>query len=84
MVCPGRIRTNISYNALEADGSKHAQMDEGQDSGMPAEVAAEKIVRAINKRKPEVLVGGKELLMVYIKRFFPGLARKMVRKIKAT
>ena len=84
MVCPGRIRTNISYNALEADGSKHGQMDEGQDSGMPAEVAAEKIVRAINKRKPEVLVGGKELLMVYIKRFFPGLARKMVRKIKAT
>lgn len=84
MVCPGRVRTHISYNALEADGSKHGQMDEGQDSGMPAEVAAEKIVRAIHKRKPEVLVGGKELLMVYIKRFFPGLARKMVRKIKAT
>lgn len=28
MVCPGRIKTNISYNALEADGSKHAKMDE--------------------------------------------------------
>jgi short-subunit dehydrogenase len=59
-------------------------MDEGQEAGMPAEKAAEKIVRAIKKRKPEVLVGGKELLMVYIKRFFPGLARTMVRKIKAT
>lgn len=84
MVCPGRVKTNISYNALEADGSKHAQMDTGQNNGIPAEKAARKIVNAIRKQKPEVLVGGKELLMVYIKRFFPGLARKIVRKIKAT
>ena len=34
--------------------------------------------------KRQVLVGGKELLMVYIKRFLPGVARKIVRKIKAT
>lgn len=84
MVCPGRVRTNISYNALEADGKKHGQMDEGQDSGISSEKAAKKIVKAIEKQKPEVLVGGKELLMVHIKRFFPGLARKMVRKIKTT
>lgn len=84
MVCPGRIKTNISYNALESDGRKHAKMDEGQGSGMSAEKAAKKIVKAINKRKPEVLVGGKELIMVYIKRFLPGLARKLVRKVSAT
>lgn len=84
IVCPGRVKTNISYNALEADGRKHGQMDEGQQSGISAEKAAKKIVKAIEKRKPEVLVGGKELLMVHIKRFFPGLARKMVRNLKAT
>lgn len=84
MVCPGRIKTNISYNALEADGRKHAKMDEGQGTGMTAHKAAEKIVKAINKRKPEVLVGGKELIMVYIKRYSPGLARKLVRKVSAT
>jgi len=84
MVCPGRIKTNISYNALEADGSKHAKMDEGQNTGISVEKAAIKIVKAINNRKPEVLVGGKELIMVYIKRFFPGLARKLVRKVSAT
>ena len=27
IVCPGRIKTNISYNALEADGSKRAKVD---------------------------------------------------------
>ena len=37
MVCPGRINTNISYNALEADGTKHAKMDSGQQNGMSAE-----------------------------------------------
>ncbi len=84
MICPGRVKTNISYNALEADGTKHAQMDDGQAGGISAEKAARKIVKAIHKQKPEVLVGGKELLMVHIKRFLPGLARKMVRRVKAT
>ncbi len=84
MVCPGRVRTNISLNALEADGSKHGRMDEGQEKGITAEKAARKIVQAIHRQKPEVLVGGKELLMVFIKRFFPGLSRRIVRKIKVT
>lgn len=84
MVCPGRIKTNISYNALEADGSKHGRMDEGQEKGMSAEKAARKIVKAIKKQKPEVLVGGSELLMVHIKRFLPGLSRRLARRINAT
>jgi len=84
MVCPGRVRTRISFNALEADGQKHGRMDEGQQKGVTAEKAARRIVKAIRKQQPEVLVGGKELLMVYIKRFFPGLSRRMVRKIKTT
>lgn len=84
MLCPGRIKTNISFNALNADGSKHAKMDSGQEGGMSADKAAIKIVRAINKRKPEVLIGGKELIMVYLKRFCPGLTRRLVRKVSAT
>ena len=58
-------------------------MAAGQAGGLSAEKAAKKIVRAIHSQKPEVLVGGKELLMVHIKRFLPGLARRMVRKVKA-
>lgn len=82
MVCPGRVKTNISYNALEADGQKHGRMDEGQQKGITADKAARKIVKAIRKQQPEVLVGGIELLMVYIRRFLPGLARRLVRRIK--
>jgi short-subunit dehydrogenase len=84
MVCPGRVQTQISYNALEGDGTKHGRMDEGQRKGITAEKAARKIVKAIKKQKPEVLVGGPELLMVYIKRFLPALSRRLVRRINAT
>ena len=82
-VCPGRVKTNISFYALENDGKQHGKMDAGQAGGISVEKAAKKIVKAIHKQKPEVLIGGKELLMVYFKRFFPALNRKLVRSIKS-
>jgi short-subunit dehydrogenase len=77
------VKTAISLNALEANGSKHDRMDEGQQHGITADKAARKIAGAIKKQKPEVLVGGPELLMVYIKRFLPSLSRKLARRINA-
>lgn len=84
MVCPGRVKTNISKNALEADGKQHNSMDEGQATGMSADKAAIKIVKAIKAQKPEVLIGGKEIIMVYLKRLLPSVARNLVRKVKET
>ena len=82
IVCPGRVQTNISRYALEKDGTPHGKLDEGQAGGVSSETAAKQIVRAVYKQKREVFVGKKELLMVYIKRFFPALAAKMARKLK--
>ena len=82
IVCPGRVQTNISRYALDKGGKPHGVMDPGQADGMTAEAAARVITRAIAKEKKEVLVGRKELLMVYIKRFFPGLCAMLARKIK--
>lgn len=81
IICPGRVRTNISKYALDKGGKPHGVLDPGQESGMSADKAAEIIVRAIHKGKREVLVGRKELLMVYIKRWFPGLCARLARKI---
>lgn len=81
IVCPGRVQTNISFFALEKGGKQHGKLDAGQASGLPADKAGEKIFKAILKCKREVLVGRKELLMVYIKRFFPGLCARLSRKI---
>ena len=82
IVCPGRVQTNISKYALEKDGRQHGKMDAGQAGGVTPQQAADKIVRAVYRRKREVLVGRYELLMAYIKQFFPGLAARLARKIK--
>lgn len=80
LLCPGYIKTDVSLNALSTDGSKHGKMDENQNQGMSAQECAQKIVKAIEKNKEEVYIGGKEILGIYIKRFFPKLINKIVRK----
>ncbi|CAH0996010.1 Putative oxidoreductase SadH [Emticicia aquatica] len=79
LICPGYIRTNISLNAVSADGSKFGKMDDNQANGMLPEECAKRIVDAIAKNKQEVYMGGKEVLGVYLKRFFPKLLSKIVR-----
>jgi short-subunit dehydrogenase len=80
VICPGKINTNMSLNALKGDGTRHAKMDRSQDQGMPAEVCAAQIISAIKKDKEEVLIGGKEILAATIKRFSPKLFGKIIRK----
>jgi short-subunit dehydrogenase len=84
MICPGRIRTNISMHAINKKGQEHGKMDEGQNTGMPADKCAKKIIRGLEKNKREILVGGKEIIMVHIKRYLPALFFKIARKIKPT
>ena len=81
IICPSRVRTNISLRALDKGGKPHGKMDPGQAGGIPVEKAAQIIVKAIRKGRREALVGGKELLMTYVKRFFPGLCARLSRKI---
>ena len=81
IVCPGRIRTNISLRALNSKGESTNQMDPSLDKGMPALVCAEKIVKAIRKNKREVWIGRKELLLVYIHKYAPWLFWKIAPNI---
>lgn len=82
IVSPGRIKTNISRNALTKDGQSHNKMDEGQAHGLAADRCADQIVRAIKQNRKELLVGKKEILMVYIRRFLPALYHRLITKIK--
>jgi short-subunit dehydrogenase len=84
LVCPGRIRTNISLYALRANGAPHGQMDEGQLKGVPVEKCADQIIKGIRRNKREVFIGGAEVVLVYIKRFFPALFYRIARKASAT
>lgn len=84
IVCPGFINTKISVNALCADGSCHGVMDEAQASGMAPSVCAEKIIAAMEAGKDEVLVGGREIAGVYLKRFVPSLFNRIIARSKVT
>jgi short-subunit dehydrogenase len=83
MICPGWVRTNISMNSLMGDGSKLNQMDSTTSDGLEPKLVAKKIISAIESRKNEVYIGGmKEVSAVYVKRFFPGIFDRIVRKAK--
>ena len=85
MVLPGYIKTQISMNALVGDGSKQNTMDQAQAAGMSAEECAKRIIRAIEKNKEEVYIGGlKEVAGIYLKRFFPSIFSKIARKTAVT
>jgi short-subunit dehydrogenase len=84
IVCPGYIQTNVSMNALTSDGSKQNTMDKATGSGMSPAFCAQKILKAIEREKMEVLIGGKETIGVYLKRFFPRLLHHIVRKSAVT
>jgi short-subunit dehydrogenase len=80
-ICPGYIKTQISFNALDSTGNKHGKMDDNQANGMTADVFAQKAMRAILSNKKEVYIGGAyEVFGVYLKRFLPSMVYRMVRK----
>ena len=82
LICPGFIRTSISLNALTGDGSRLGTMDETTDRGLEPEVLAHKILRSIEQGKEEAYFGGKEVLGVHLKRFFPAYFSRLIRKAK--
>jgi dehydrogenase/reductase SDR family protein 7B len=56
VVAPGSTRTNVSRNALTADGSKRGVSDKTIDSGMPPAEAARAILAAIEAGRRELLL----------------------------
>jgi dehydrogenase/reductase SDR family member 7B len=80
IVCPGKIRTEISLNAVTPSGDAHAKMDESHMSAMSATDCAKKIISSIERNKEETFIGGKEILMVKIRRFFPLLFHRLIRQ----
>jgi dehydrogenase/reductase SDR family member 7B len=81
MVCPGRIKTNISYHALTSNGNEHAKMDKGQENGVNVEICAAKIIKAVKKDKKQVIIGKTDVIMPYLKRFAPWIFYKIAMRI---
>ena len=82
LICPGFVNTDIARNALTGDGSAQTRQDQATARGMDPGRFARKMLKAIEKRKMEVYMVGKEVSGVYMKRFFPGLLHKLVLRSK--
>lgn len=85
LVCPGFVKTNVSMNALNAQGNKQGTMDDATANGLSAEYVAKKIVNAIATKKEEIIIAGtKEKMAVLLKRFVPKLFSKIIKNSKVT
>ena len=80
LICPGFVQTNVAKNALTADGSTQNKEDNATKNGLPVDTFAKKMIAAIEKSKFEAYIGKKEIMGVYLKRFFPRLLHKVVLK----
>ncbi|MEO8861515.1 MAG: SDR family oxidoreductase [Ginsengibacter sp.] len=79
-VCPGFTTSNIRNAALNKDAKPQGEspMDEGKM--MSAEECADHIINAITKRKRTLVLTANGKRMVFMNKYFPNLADKMVRK----
>lgn len=84
IICPGFIRTNITFNALTAEGKAQNTLDNAQKNGMDPEEFAKKSIAALSAQKKEVYIGGKEIIGVYLKRFFPNFFARVITRAKVT
>lgn len=76
---PGTIRSNVIRASRMQDTQAQAKAARLQEKyGMPTEKAAEKIVRAIEKKKLRVLVGADAHIAELLKRLFPVLSQRMM------
>ena len=79
-VCPGFTTSNIRNAALNKTGESQGEspMDEGKM--MTSEECALHIIKAIEKRKRTIVLTFTGKRAVFMNRFFPALADKLVRK----
>jgi short-subunit dehydrogenase len=80
LVCPGFVNTNIARNAVTGDGLAQGTQDQATASGMLPQKFAEKLWNAVVAGKFEVYLGGREVMGIYLKRFFPKLLHRVVLK----
>lgn len=74
VISPGYIHTNLSLNALTADGSKYGVMDKTTAQGRrPMEVARDVLAAVEKKKKDVILADLLPSLAIYLRTLAPGL-----------
>ena len=82
IICPGFVKTQVAFNALNENGEAQNAQDEATAKGMDVAAFSKKMIKAISQKKNEVYIGKKEVLAVYIKRFIPSLLDFIILRSK--
>ncbi|TQV76904.1 SDR family oxidoreductase [Aliikangiella marina] len=81
-ICPGFVRTNISFNALTANNSQYGLLDEEIASGMPVDEFVTLMLRKLSSNQSEIIIAsGKPKLGYQLRRFLPNLYHRLLPKL---
>ena len=76
--CPGFTASNIRFSALDAHGQSKGETMRDEAGMMSAEECADHILRAVKNRKRELILTTQGKLTVFINKWLPALADKLV------
>jgi short-subunit dehydrogenase len=79
-VCPGFTTSNIRNVALDKEAKPQGESPLDEKKLMSAEECARHIIHAIDKRKRTLVLTSTGRQTIFVNKFFPALADKLVRK----
>lgn len=83
VACPGFTGTNIRNAALTADGTSQGDSPRDEGKMMTAEEVADGIIKAIKKRKRDIVFTTQGKLAVFLNKVIPGRMDKIVFNVFA-
>ena len=83
VACPGFTGTNIRNAALTADGTSQGDSPRDEGKMMTAEEVADGIIKAIKKRKRDIIFTTQGKLAVFLNKVIPGRMDKIVFNVFA-
>lgn len=78
VACPGFTASNIRNAALTADGSQQGESPRDEGKMMTAEEVAESVLKAVKKRKRDLVLTTEGKLAVFLNKWVPGLMDNIV------
>ena len=83
VACPGFTGTNIRNAALTADGASQGESPRDEGKMMSPEEVAQGIIKAIQKRKRDIVFTSQGKLAVFLNKWMPGRMDKIVFNVFA-
>ncbi|RRB06949.1 SDR family oxidoreductase [Larkinella rosea] len=78
LACPGFTTTNIRFSALDKEGQVAGETVRDESKMMSAEECADHILKAVKRRKRDLILTTEGKFVVFMNKWFPGLMDRLV------